>query len=81
MCSRLSACALALLFGLASPLAAQRVVPLPPTPDDWRHGTTLTASSGITSDDSASRVSVGGALGWELSPRLTREGSGEGVSR
>jgi len=76
MTPRHRTCVLALLFAiLAVPASAQRQVPPPPLPDDWSHGTVLTALGGIGTDTSDPGLAAGGAIGWELAPRVAIEGS------
>jgi hypothetical protein len=61
---------------LAAPVSAQRRAPQAPAPDDWRHGTTVSGTAGLATADSDTGGVAGGAIGWELRPRLTVEGSG-----
>ena len=69
-------CALALVFAaLAVPASAQRQVPPPPVPDDWKHGTALSLAGGLATDTSDPGAAAGGAIGWEIKPRLAVEGS------
>jgi hypothetical protein len=44
--------------------------------DDWHHGTTLKASAGVAMDSSQNGPVLGGAVGWEMTPRFGIEGSG-----
>ena len=45
-------------------------------PAEWSHGTTLNGFAGVTMDSAGSGPLLGGALGWEVTPRLALEGSG-----
>lgn len=60
---------------LSVPAYGQRTAPTAPTPDDWGHGTTLSASLGVATDSSDTGLTAGGAIGWELDPRVMLEGS------
>jgi hypothetical protein len=64
--------AMALTLTLASAAAAQEVV----RPGEWSRGTTLSGFAGLATDGDHSGPSFGGVAGWEISPRLTIEGSG-----
>jgi opacity protein-like surface antigen len=76
MTPRHRTCLLAFLFAiLAGPASAQRQVPPSPVPDDWSHGTTLSAIGGLATDMSDPGAAAGGAIGWELAPRVAIEGS------
>jgi hypothetical protein len=44
--------------------------------NEWSRGTTLNGFVGATMDSSQSGPAVGGAMGWELTPRVTIEGRG-----
>ena len=66
---------------LATTAWAQRTAPQAAPPDDWGHGTTVSASLGAAADGSTTGVSAGAALGWELTPRLLVEGSGTWLDR
>lgn len=68
-------CTLALVFAaLAVPAAAQRQAPSASEPDDWRHCTILSAAGGVATDTSDPGLAAGGAIGWEVFPRLEIEG-------
>lgn len=45
-------------------------------PDEWSRGTTLNGFAGVGIDPTASGPVIGGAVGWEVTPRLAIEGSG-----
>lgn len=47
-----------------------------PEAHEWGHGTTLTGFTGAAVDSSRSGPLFGGAIGWEITPRLAIEGSG-----
>ncbi|HET7699029.1 MAG TPA: outer membrane beta-barrel protein [Vicinamibacterales bacterium] len=42
----------------------------------WRHGTTVTGFAGIATDGSRSGPSIGGSIGWEVTPRVSLDGDG-----
>lgn len=65
--------AVALLVSL--PAYAQRQVP-EVTPTDWDHGSTVSVEGGVVRATSAAHPLLGGAVGWEMRPRLAIEGSG-----
>jgi hypothetical protein len=44
--------------------------------NEWSRGTTLNGFAGATMDSSQSGPAIGGAVGWELTPRVAIEGSG-----
>jgi hypothetical protein len=44
--------------------------------DDWGHGTTLNGFAGLAIESSQSGPLLGGAVAWEITPRLGIEGSG-----
>lgn len=66
---------------LSSPVWAQRSAPQAAPPDDWGHGTTVSASVGVAADGSATGAAAGGAVAWELTPRVLVEGSGVWLDR
>ena len=69
-------CALAIVFAaLAVPASAQRQAAPAPEPDDWSHGTILTAIGGLGTDTSDPGLAAGGAIRRELAPRVAIEGS------
>ena len=45
-------------------------------PNEWSRGTTLDGFAGVGVDSSTSGPVLGGAVGWEVTPRLAIEGSG-----
>lgn len=45
-------------------------------PDEWSRGTTLSGFAGIATDGDRSGPVIGGIAGYEITPRLTIEGSG-----
>lgn len=51
-----------------------------PTQDTWAHGTTLNASVGVASDPTAGAVTGGGAIGWQMTPALSFEGTGTWIN-
>jgi hypothetical protein len=66
---------LVLVFAtLAAPAAAQRRRPSASEPGDWRHCTILSAVGGVATDSSDPGGVAGGAVGWEIFPRLSVEG-------
>jgi hypothetical protein len=44
--------------------------------NEWTRGTTLNGFAGVATDSSQNGAVLGGAVGWELTPRLAIEGSG-----
>lgn len=66
---------------LSSPVWAQRTAPQAAPPDDWGHGTTISASVGTAADGADLGATAGGAVAWELTPRLLVEGSGVWLDR
>lgn len=44
--------------------------------NEWEHGTTLTGFAGVAVDSLRSGPMLGGAVGWEITPRVAIEGSG-----
>jgi hypothetical protein len=58
--------------GLASSASAQSDV----KNADWSHGTTLNGFVGVGVDSAQAGPALGGALGWEVTPRIAIEGSG-----
>lgn len=44
--------------------------------DDWRQGTALSLFAGAASASRETKAAAGAALAWELTPRLTIDGSG-----
>jgi hypothetical protein len=70
--------AVALALGLVAPssINAQN--------DDgraWRFGTALTLNPGVTWANSDAGASLGGGIGWEVTPRLSIEGLGTWLNR
>jgi hypothetical protein len=47
-----------------------------PEAHEWGHGTTLTGFTGAAVDSSRSGALFGGAIGWEMTPKVAIEGSG-----
>ncbi len=66
---------------LSSAAWAQRAAPQAAPSDDWGHGTTVSASLGVAADGSDIGATAGGAVGWELTPRVLVEGSGVWLDR
>jgi hypothetical protein len=66
--------ALAGITGTASAQTKPRINP--PTSDMWRHGSTLSLFGGASGANSDFASMGGGALGWEITPRVAIEGSG-----
>jgi hypothetical protein len=56
----------------AAPAFAQRALPAA----EWRHATTLDGFAGVAVDQDRTGPLFGGAVGWEMTPRLAIEGSG-----
>lgn len=66
------------VLGLASTAFAQGGQrPSPTTPTDWSHGSTLALFAGSAVSDGHSAGLAGAAIGWELTPRWSIEGTGE----
>jgi Outer membrane protein beta-barrel domain len=73
-------------FQIAAAVAAGLLVAAPvhaqgADPAGWRYGTTLTLNPGVASGNSEAGGTLGGALGWELTPRLAVEGLGTWLDR
>ena len=66
----------ALVIGLSAAVggaaSAQEVV----RPDEWSRGTTLSGFVGMGMDSKHNGPAIGGVIGYEVTPRLTIEGSG-----
>jgi Outer membrane protein beta-barrel domain len=62
----------ALMLSFATWASAQ-----PASPSDWHHGTTLRGGVGVGTGSSATGPVLSGAIGWEVTPRLGLEGSGD----
>jgi hypothetical protein len=65
---------IAALTTLPAPCRAQVV-----GTNEWRYGTTLAVFGGAGSDGSSTHPAAGAALGWEIVPRFTLEGSGSWI--
>jgi hypothetical protein len=66
------ACAVVLVLGVtAAPASAQT-----DAATMWRHGSTLSGFAGAAGTDGGLAPMGGGAVGWEITPRLAIEGSG-----
>ena len=63
-------------FAVASTANAQA-----PSNSPWLHGTTLSGFAGVAADSDRTGSAFGGALGWELTPKLAIEGSGAWLER
>lgn len=48
---------------------------------DWQHGTTLSGFAGVSMDGEQTGSAFGGAIGWELTPRVAIEGSAAWLDR
>jgi len=70
-----------LLVAVAASSWAQRAAPPVPAATDWSHGSTVAVSGGLASGSSHSGAMLGGAIGWELTPRVMVEGSGLWLER
>lgn len=57
---------------IAAPVRAEQA----PDAHAWGRGTTLTAFAGAAVDAVRTRPIIGGAIGWEMTPRLALEGGG-----
>ena len=67
----------AVMCGLAAAAAAQPA----PQQHEWSHGTTINGFAGVAADPSRNGAVLGGAVGWELIPRLAIEGTGAWFDR
>jgi hypothetical protein len=47
----------------------------------WQYGTTLTLNPGVASANSEAGATLGGAIGWEVTPRFGVEGLGTWLNR
>lgn len=45
-------------------------------PDEWSHGTTLNGFVGAPIESDRAGAALGGAVGWEMTPRVAIEGTG-----
>jgi hypothetical protein len=45
-------------------------------PDEWSHGTTLNGIVGVPIEPDRAGAALGGAVGWEVTPRFAIEGTG-----
>jgi hypothetical protein len=70
--------AAALLVLCAFDIASAQIAP-PPNP--WTHGTTLNVFAGAASASSETGPLAGGALGWQITPWVSVEGSGTWFNR
>lgn len=71
MQSRLRCGVVLMLLLLSAPASAQ-----PDAATVWRRGTTLNLFGGIAATSNDRGPLAGGALGWEITPRIALEGSG-----
>jgi hypothetical protein len=65
-----------LLSGATAWAQAPQLDPPRADPDTWRRGTTLNVFGGLTAGSGDLGALAGGALGWEVTPRMALEGSG-----
>jgi len=70
------AASITLTFVLASTVAGSAWARQPVSVTEWSHGTTLNGFVGATADAKQTGPVVGGAAGWEITPRIAIEGSG-----
>src|SRR5262245_15626735 len=52
-----------------------------PSDHQWTHGTSLSGFAGAATASSETGAMVGGAIGWEITPRIGIEGSGSWLDR
>jgi len=71
---RLQCAVLGLLVAAATASAQTPIVA--PSGNMWSHGTTLNVFGGAAATPGDNAAAAGGAFGWELTPRLSLEGSG-----
>ena len=50
------------------------------TGESWSHGTTLNAFAGVASEPTAGTATAGGAIGWQLTPTMSFEGTGAWIN-
>jgi hypothetical protein len=69
-----------LVVSIAAPAWAQSSVS-PPDRGDWTHGSVLALAGGVATGSSDTGAIAGGAIGWEITPRVMVEGSGLWLDR
>jgi hypothetical protein len=71
---------MALIYRFPLPLAIwvalQGFAAAQPPPQEWERGTTMTGFAAVASDSAGRGPMLGGAIGWEVTPKLAVEGSG-----
>lgn len=70
----------ALLLAGGAPAMAQ-TAQTTAEPPDFRHATTLSAFAGAAVDSDTTGAAFGGSIGWQLTPRVALQGSGEWFDR
>ncbi len=68
-------------LGAAVLLAAAPVGAQPADGSAWQYGTTVTLNPGVASGNSEAGATLGGAIGWEVTPRVGVEGLGTWLNR
>lgn len=71
----------ALASAACAPAVRSQKVRQQPKPMDFKHGTTLAASGGISTASSEAGAMAGGSIGWEITRRYALEGSGAWFNR
>ncbi len=69
------------LSGLGPGLAAQAAAQPPAATNAWTHGTTINVFGGTARDASRTSGVLGGAFGWEITPQIGVEASGQWFDR
>jgi hypothetical protein len=70
-----------LLLLAANPARAQPGAQPPADTTNWKRGTTLAIFAGTASASSDTGLVAGGTIGWEVTPRVSIEGSGSWLDR
>jgi hypothetical protein len=70
----------AFLLAAAVPAVAQTTQGTTP-PTDFRHATTLSGFAGAAVDSNQAGTAFGGSIGWQLTPRVSLQSSGEWLDR
>jgi len=70
----------ALLLAAATPAVAQTTQGTA-EPTDFRHATTLSGFAGVAVDSDTTGSAFGGSIGWQLTPRVALQSSGEWLDR
>jgi hypothetical protein len=68
------------LLAAAAPAVAQTTQETTP-PTDFRHATTLSGFAGAAVDSNKTGTAFGGSIGWQLTPRVAIQSSGQWLDR